>query len=94
MLESLRALSAPLGGDLFLLIAAFCLLSYLAFVWWRARMSVPQLRRLIRVAALMALPLSWFAMQQGESYLTAALLPLAWCVVIGISCKNEITRKS
>ena len=89
MLESL----APLGGHLFILIGTLCLVSYLALLWFKARMSAPQLRRTIRVAALIALPVSWFAMQQGESYLTAALLPLAWCVVVGITSAREINAK-
>jgi hypothetical protein len=51
------------------------------------------LRRVIRLSALVALPLSWLAIQQGENHLAAAILPLVWCVVLGITCAREMGRR-
>src|SRR5256885_16762274 len=59
MLESLRAWSAPYGGDLFLWVATLSLISYIALWWFKSRLSTNQLRRVIRLSALVALPLSW-----------------------------------
>src|SRR5256885_9228387 len=67
MLESLRAWSAPYGGDLFLWVATLSLISYIALWWFKSRLSTNQLRRVIRLSALVALPLSWLAIQQGRS---------------------------
>src|SRR5258708_15077677 len=68
MLESLRAWSAPYGGDLFLWVATLSLISYIALWWFKSRLSTNQLRRVIRLSALVALPLSWLAIQQGENH--------------------------
>ncbi|MGE8319632.1 MAG: hypothetical protein ACN6O3_12870 [Comamonas sp.] len=94
MLESLRAWSAPYGGDLFLWVALLSLISYLVLWRFKSRLSAAQLRRIIRLAALVALPLSWLAIQQGENHLTAAITPLVWCVVLGITCAREIARRN
>src|SRR5256885_13041498 len=75
MLESLRAWSAPYGGDLFLWVATLSLISYIALWWFKSRLSTNQLRRVIRLSALVALPLSWLAIQQGENHLAAAIPP-------------------
>jgi hypothetical protein len=94
MLESLRAWSAPYGGDLFLWVATLSLISYIALWWFKSRLSTSQLRRVIRLSALVALPLSWLAIQQGENHLAAAILPLVWCVVLGITCAREMARRN
>ncbi|WP_254787878.1 MULTISPECIES: hypothetical protein [Delftia] len=94
MLESLRAWSAPYGGDLFLWVATLSLISYIALWWFKFRLSTSQLRRVIRLSALVALPLSWLAIQQGENHLAAAILPLVWCVVLGITCAREMSRRN
>lgn len=93
MLESLRAFSAPYGGDLFIWVALLSVVSYIALWYFKSRLSASQLRRVIRLSALVALPLSWLAIQQGENHLAAAILPLVWCVVLGITCAREISRR-
>ena len=94
MLESLRAWSAPYGGDLFLWVATLSIVSYIALCVFKPRLAAGQLRRIIRLGALVALPLSWLAIQQGEDHLAAAIVPLVWCVVTGITCAREIARRN
>ncbi|WP_245587221.1 hypothetical protein [Comamonas composti] len=93
MFQTLSAWSAAYGGAFFLWIAAFCVVSYLGLYGFKSRLSTPFLRRLIRVSALIALPISWLAIQQGESHFAAAMLPLAWCLVLGITCSKEIASR-
>ena len=46
------------------------------------------------LAALVALPFSVLAMETGGGQnLGIAILSLVWCVIIGITCKNEMTRR-
>ena len=98
MLESLRLWAAPYGGDAFLVLTVMAVLSYGALLHFKARLPVATLRRFIRLAALIALPFSVLAMEMptpaGEgSHLGLAVLAIVWCVVVGITCKNEITRQ-
>ena len=93
MLENLRSLAQPHGGDLFLLLIALAIISLAALLGIRKRLPIDQLRRVIRVAALVALLGSVFAMQAGQAYYAIAGLLLVWCVLVGIFFGREIGMK-
>ncbi|MDL5036104.1 hypothetical protein [Comamonas resistens] len=93
MLENLRSFAQPYGGDLFLLLIALAVVSLAALVGIRKRLQVQQLRRVIRVAALVALLGSVFAMQIGSAYYAIAGVLLAWGVLVGIIFGREIGSK-
>ncbi|MEG0922149.1 MAG: hypothetical protein RSD57_04870 [Comamonas sp.] len=93
MLELLYTLVAPYGGQLFLWMTVLAVLSLGALWHFKAKMQAAQLRRMMRVAALVALAGSWVAMQQGESYLATALMVLLWGILVGITCAREIARQ-
>ena len=93
MLENLRSLAQPHGGDLFLLLIALAIISLAALLGIRKRLPIDQLRRVIRVAALVALLGSVFAMQAGQAYYGIAGLPLVWGVLVGIFFGREIGTK-
>ncbi|MEG0148433.1 MULTISPECIES: hypothetical protein [unclassified Comamonas] len=93
MLENLRSFAQPYGGDLVLPLILLAVVS-LAVLWqFKSRMDVAQLRRMIRVAALVALLGSVFAMQLGAAYYALAIVLLVWGVVVGIVFGREIGRK-
>ena len=87
MLESLRTWAVPYGGDAFLYLSFLAVASYLALLRFKERVPTPRLRRFIRLAALLALE------TDGGQNLGIAVLALVWCVVIGITCKNEMSRR-
>ena len=93
MLESLRTWAVPYGGDAFLYLTVLAVASYLALLRFKAIVPTARLRRFIRLAALVALPFSVLAMETGSQNLGIAVLSLVWCVIIGITCKNEMTRR-
>lgn len=94
MLESLRTWAVPYGGDAFLYLSFLAVASYLALLRFKERVPTPRLRRFIRLAALIALPFSVLALEtDGGQNLGIAVLALVWCVVIGITCKNEMSRR-
>ena len=93
MMESLRTWSAPYGGETFLLLALLACASYALLLFYKARLSNSQLRRCIRLAALIALPLSFMAMEMDRDNWAIAGLSFVWCIVLGITCKNEITNR-
>ena len=93
MLENLRTLAQPHGGDLFLLLIALAIISLAALLGIRKRLPSDQLRRVIRVAALVALLGSVFAMQAGQAYYAIAGLLLVWGVLVGIFFGREIGMK-
>ncbi|WP_039049555.1 hypothetical protein [Comamonas thiooxydans] len=93
MLENLRTSVQPYGGDLFLLLIALAVISLAVLFNLKARLPVDQLRRVIRMAALVALLGSVFAMQVGSSYYAMAAVLLAWGVLVGIVFGREIGRK-
>lgn len=93
MMESLRTWSAPYGGETFLLLTLLALVSYGLLLYYKDRLSESQLRRCIRLAALVALPLSFVAMEMGRDNWGIAVLSFVWCIALGITCKNEITRR-
>ena len=93
MIENLRTWSAPYGGETFLLLTLLAIASYGLLIFYKARLSESQLRRCIRLAALIALPLSFIAMEMGANNWGIAVLSFIWCIVVGITCKNEMTRR-
>lgn len=93
MMQTLSTWSAPYGGGTFLLLALLAIASYGLLLFYKARLSESQLRRSIRLAALIALPLSFVAMEMGANNWGIAVLSFVWCIVVGITCKNEITRR-
>ncbi len=93
MIENLRTWSAPYGGETFLLLTLLAIASYGLLLFYKARLSESQLRRCIRLAALIALPLSFIAMEMGANNWGIAVLSFIWCIVVGITCKNEMTRR-
>jgi len=93
MMEPLSTWSAPYGGETFLLLTLLAVASYGLLLFYKARLLEAQLRRCIRLAALVALPLSFVAMEMGSNNWGIAVLSFVWCIVVGITCKNEITRR-
>ncbi|RGE42724.1 hypothetical protein DZC30_16435 [Comamonas testosteroni] len=93
MLENLRSFAQPHGGDLFLALIALAVISFAALFHIKKRLAVDQLRRVIRVAALVALLGSVFAMQAGAAYYAIAILLLIWGVLVAIIFGREIGRK-
>ena len=93
MLENLRSLAQPHGGDLFLLLIALAIISLAALLGIRKRLPIDQLRRVIRVAALVALLGSVFAMQAGSAYYASAGVLLVWGVLVGIVFGRQIGLK-
>ena len=93
MMENLLTWSAPYGGETFLLLTLLALASYGLLLFYKARLSETQLRRSIRLAALIALPLSFIAMEMGANNWGIAVLSFVWCIAVGITCKNEITKR-
>lgn len=93
MFENLLAFAQPYGGDLLVPLILLAIVS-LAVLWkFKSRMDVAQLRRMIRVAALVALLGSVFAMQLGAAYYALAIVLLLWGMVVGIVFGKEIGRK-
>ena len=93
MLENLRSFAQPYGGDLFLLLIALALISFGILLSIRQRLPVDQLRRVIRVAALVALLGSVFAMQAGSAYYAIAGVLLVWGMLAGIFFGRQISLK-
>ena len=93
MLENLRSFAVPYGGDLFLTLIALAVISFAALLHFKNRLPLDQLRRIIRVAALIALLGSVFAMQAGAAYYAIAITLLTWGVLVGFVFGKEIGRK-
>ena len=93
MLENLRTSVQPYGGDLFLLLIALAVISFAVLFQLKSRFPVGQLRRMIRMAALVALLGSVFAMQAGSAYYAIAIVLLIWGVLVGIVFGREIGHK-
>ena len=93
MLENLRTLAQPYGGDLFLVLIALAVISLAVLMRVKKRLPADQLRRVIRVAALVALLGSVFAMQAGNTYYAIAAVLLIWGVLVAIAFGREIGMK-
>ena len=93
MLENLRSSAQPYGGDLFLLLIALAVISLAVLLGLRKRLPITQLRRVIRVAALVALLGSVFAMQAGNAYYAMAAVLLIWGVLVAVFFGRAIGMK-
>ena len=93
MLENLRSSAQPYGGDLFLLLIALAVISLAVLLGLRKRLPIAQLRRVIRVAALVALLGSVFAMQAGNAYYAMAAVLLVWGVLVAVFFGRAIGMK-
>ena len=93
MLENLRTLAQPYGGDLFLVLIALAVISLAVLMRVKKRLPADQLRRVIRMAALVALLGSVFAMQAGNTYYAIAAVLLIWGVLVAIAFGREIGMK-
>lgn len=93
MLENLRTSVQPYGGDLFLLLIALAVVSFVVLFQLKNRFPIGQLRRMIRMAALVALLGSVFAMQAGRNYYAMAGVLLVWGVLVAVVFGREIGRK-
>ena len=93
MFESLRTWATPYGGDAFLYVACLALLSLLALLAFRPRLSSFWLRRLIRLGALIALPLTFVSMEMGEQHLGVAVVAIVWAVLVAIICQRTVMQR-
>ncbi len=93
MFDSLYSLAAPYGGALFVWMTALAVASLCVLWHFRPKLQAAQLRRIMRVTALVALAGSWVAMQQGERYLATALLILLWGILVGVACARGIRNQ-
>ncbi|WP_455555106.1 hypothetical protein [Comamonas sp.] len=94
MFESLRTWATPYGGDAFLYITLLAVASLVALVVMKPRLSTFTLQRLIRLGALVALPLTVIAMEMGDNNWGVAVVAIVWAVLVAITSKNEITRRN
>lgn len=94
MFESLRTWATPYGGDAFLYITLLAAASLVALVVRKPRLSTFTLQRLIRLGALVALPLTVIAMEMGDNNWGVAVVAIVWAVLVAITSKNEITRRN
>ena len=94
MFESLRTWATPYGGDAFLYITLLAVTSLVALVVMKPRLSTFTLQRLIRLGALVALPLTVIAMEMGDNNWGVAVVAIVWAVLVAITSKNEITRRN
>ncbi|MEZ2738424.1 hypothetical protein [Comamonas jiangduensis] len=94
MLESLRTWATPYGGDAFLYISFLAVVSVIALLVLRDRLSTVLLQRFIRLGALIALPLTIIAMELGEQHWGVAAVAVAWAVLVAIISKNAITARA
>ncbi|MBP7647569.1 MAG: hypothetical protein KA751_12530 [Comamonas sp.] len=94
MFESLRTWATPYGGDAFLYITLLAVASFIALVVLKQRLSTFTLNRLIRMGALVALPLSFVSMEMGDNNWGIAVVAIVWCVLVAIICKNETSKRA
>ena len=79
MMESLRAWATPYGGDPFLYISLLAIVSLVALLLLKARLSAFALNRFIRLGALIALPLSFVSMEMGDNNWGVAVVVSGRC---------------
>lgn len=95
MFQTFIDLIAPYSGVPLLIAFLFALGSYAALRQYKSRLTPVQLRLTIRVAALIALPISWLAVQTGSALIPVAVLCIVWCIAVALTCGNEMaSRKS
>ena len=93
MFESLHTWAAPYGGASFLYITCLAIASLIALLVMKPRLSTFFLKRAIRLGALIALPLSFIAMEMGEGHWAVAVVAMVWAVVVAIVCQNEVAQR-
>ena len=93
MFESLRTWATPYGGDAFLYIAFLAIVSFIALLVMKARLSTFTLHRMIRLGALIALPLTFVAMEMGDNNWGVAVVAIVWAVLVAITSKSEINQR-
>lgn len=93
MFESLRTWATPYGGDAFLYVSLLAIVSLIALLLMKARLSTFTLKRFIRLGALIALPLTVISMEMGEQYWGVAAVAVVWAVVVAILSKNAVTQR-
>lgn len=94
MLEPLRSWAAAYGGDIFLYVSFLAIVSLVALLALKQRLSDMLLRRFIRLGALIALPLTVLAMEQGEQHWGIAAVAVLWAVLVAIISKNALTART
>ena len=92
MLENLRALAQPYGGDALLILSLLALASVGVLLALKRHMAQATMRRMVRVVALVALLGSVLTMQLGSGYYGIALLLLIWGVVSALIFARELRR--
>lgn len=93
MLESLRTWATPYGGDAFLYITFLAVASWIALLVMKQRLSTFTLKRMIRLGALIALPLSFVSMEMGDNNWGVAVVAMVWAVLVAITCQNEASQR-
>lgn len=93
MFESLRTWATAYGGDAFLYIVFLAIASWIALLYFKPRLRSFTLRRLIRLGALIALPLSFISMEMGGSNVGVAVVAIVWAVLVAIVCQREIMAR-
>lgn len=93
MFESLHTWAAPYGGLSFLYITFLAVASLIALLAMKQRLSSFTLKRFIRLGALIALPLSFIAMEMGDNQWAIAVVAIVWAVIVAIVCQNEVAKR-
>lgn len=90
-------ISACLGHSLrwrsFLYISLLAIVSLVALLLLKARLSAFALNRFIRLGALIALPLSFVSMEMGDNNWGVAVVAIVWAVLVAIISKNEVNQR-
>lgn len=86
-------LGPPYGGDPFLYISLLAIVSLVALLLLKARLSAFTLNRFIRLGALIALPLSFVSMEMGDNNWGVAVVAIVWAVLVAIISKNEVNQR-
>ena len=94
MLESLRTWATAYGGDAFLYISFLAVVSLVALVAFKDRLSTLLLKRFIRLGALIALPLTVIAMELGENHWGVAVVAMVWAVIVAIISQNAVAARN
>lgn len=94
MFESLHTWATPYGGLSFLYITFLAVASLIALLVMKARLSTFTLKRFIRLGALIALPLSFIAMEMGEGNWAVAVVAIVWAIIVAIVCYNESAQRT
>lgn len=94
MLEPLRTWAAPYGGDAFLYITLLAVVSFIALLAMRHKLSTFTLRRFIRLGALVALPLTFVSMEMGENNWPIAVVAMVWAVLVAITSHHTASQRN